>query len=96
MDINTQKFDWYKKAGKDGKINSYPHIVVKFDATKMASDLVVSEPLVRKYMTAMVKNKFIKKMTRPYYAIGYWGNHGRNFFIKNTPEIRKKLAQFKI
>jgi len=90
----TKEFGYYHR--ENGR--EYRHIVTYINKSKIAGELDVSPDTIKRYIGAMKKAGFIKSLTNPYYAIGYWGNPhwNRIFFLKKTPENKEKLINFSI
>ena len=90
-DSKTKEHGFYKKDDKE-----FLYIMTKINPKRIATSLGVSPDLVYRYIRVMKKAGFIKKLTNPYYAIGYWNNRIRVFFIKDTADNRKILAEFSL
>lgn len=90
---STHNFPRYIRKDDDIK---YLYIVAKINTGKIADNIGVSKDTVKRYIGAMKKVGFIKSLTNPYYAIGYWNKRNRVFFIKDTKRIREKLINFSI
>jgi len=92
-DVNTKrKPDSYIKDGKE-----YRYIATKINTEKIADSIGVSKSTVKKYIQVLKEGDVIRPLsplTRTWYAIGYWNNRNRVFFLKDTPEYRKFLAKF--
>ena len=92
-DVNTKKkIDRYIKDGKE-----YRYIATKINTEKIADSIGASKSTVKKYIQVLKNGDIIKPLapfTRSWYAIGYWNNRNRVFFLKNTPEFRQFLAEF--
>ncbi len=88
----TKEFGYYLHENR----NEYLHIVTKINTAKIADHIGASSDTVKKYIGAMKRAEFIKPLTNPYYALGYWGSPHRNkiFFLKETRENKNKLVNF--
>lgn len=88
----TKEFGYYvhENGGK------YLHVVTKVNTAKIADHIGASKDTVKKYIGAMKRVGFIKPLTYPYYALGYWSNSHWNqiFFLKETQENKNKLINF--
>lgn len=90
-DNTIKSFGLYRH--ENGK--EYQYLVVKVNTERIADDVGASKDTVKKIIGAMKRDGFVLRLANTYYAIGYWGSHrNRLFFIKNTKEIRDKLASF--
>lgn len=80
----------------DGQEHLY--VVTKVNTNRIAESIKVSQATVKGYIRAMKNAGFIRSLTNPYYAIGYWNSKYRNriFFLTNTPENRQKLINFSL
>jgi len=81
---------------EDGK--EYQYVLTKINKNKIAEELEVSPDTIKRYVGAMKRNGFIKPVVNPYYAIGYWNQTHKSkvYFLKNTPDNKRKLINFSI
>lgn len=89
----TKEFGYYQLGKQE-----YRYIVTKVNSAKIGDKIGVSQDTVKLYIRAMKKADFIRSLTFPYYAIGYWNrtHWNRIFFLKDTLENRKKLVELSL
>lgn len=103
--VLTQKKGWGKHEGKREYVLFIP------DHLDMQNSLNLSPSSIQKYLKAFCDIGILKKMGKSsskgtnVYTVGFWSVYGeegerggtrRNYFLKNTKEVRDVLTKFKV
>jgi len=98
-----------KRLGKHKEKQEY--VLFSPDQIDMENSLNLSKSSVQKYLKAFCETGILKKLGKfgdrgkNIYAVGFWSVYGeegekggtrRNYFLKNTKEVREALKKFKV